>query len=65
MVFAKNFMDYLRGMIASRVKEIQNPNANIKQPHSDQRHIEDFKKITKYEICKKNFELDMEENNIK
>lgn len=62
LIYANNFMEFLRKIVNSRIKELSSSN-NLQE--LDDKSINDFNLISKFEPTKKLFELDIEEENIK
>ncbi len=66
LIFANNFMEYLRKIIRNRIFELDPNNEEIKSKSDPSESlIYDFRLINRWQICNYNFTLDLQEENIR
>jgi hypothetical protein len=59
-------MEYLRKLINTRIEEVNKGiNPVAEDEINNNQNISNLKFISQYDLCKNNFELDIEEENIK
>ncbi len=65
LIYANNFMEYLRKIIRARINELDLTGELNSKLDPSTSLLNDFRLINRWDICNNNFTLDLQEENVK